>query len=127
MTRGAVPSEVTRALEAVQAWAEHELSALVPASGLVSDPQLGALTVRIARLVPSETARYEAAVVPQRSPSVGSIFANASATAGAVPWANVKVSPASVTICVHCGAPQEAALDFLCRYCKQPMAGAPGV
>ena len=122
MTRGAIPREVTRVLQAVAAWAQGELAAWVPASGMISDARLAALAVRIARLAVSETQRYEAAVIPQRAPSVGSIFANASATAGQAPWANIKVEPASVLVCVHCGAPQQAALNFTCKYCNQPMA-----
>ncbi|MBI5536612.1 MAG: hypothetical protein HY898_28080 [Deltaproteobacteria bacterium] len=122
MTRGAIPREVTRVLQAVAAWAQGELAAHIPSSGMISDPRLGALTVRISRLAVSETQRYEAAVYPNLAPSVGSIFANASSTAGQAPWKNIKVEPTSVLVCVHCGAPQQAALNFICKYCNKPMA-----
>jgi hypothetical protein len=80
------------------------------------------LGVRFAQLAVMEAQRYEAAVIPQRAPSVGSIFSNASATAGQAPWANVKVAPANVLVCVHCGAPQQTPLNFVCKYCSKPMA-----
>ena len=32
-----------------------------------------------------------------------------------------KIDPAKVLSCHSCGAPQEVALDFVCRYCKSPM------
>jgi hypothetical protein len=123
MVQGAIPCEVSRVLYAVQAWAQAQLGPHVPASGLISDPGLAALAVRIAQLPVIELQRYEAAVMPRRAPSVGSIFANASATAGQAPWAKANLAPASVLVCIHCGAPQQAALNFTCKYCQKPMAG----
>lgn len=52
---------------------------------------------------------------------VSSLFANARATAAKTPWANVKVDGAITLACPACGAPQEIASDFLCRYCHAPM------
>jgi hypothetical protein len=53
--------------------------------------------------------------------SVNSVFANVQATAKLTPWANVKIDAAKVLECFACGAPQEVALDFACRYCRSPM------
>lgn len=116
MTRGAIVSEVRRVLDAIAAWAQAQLSACGPG------PIHGVLSVRFAQLASAEIQRYEAAVTPQRAPSVGSIFANASSTAGQAPWAHVKVSPSNVLVCVHCGAPQQTPLNFVCKYCSKPMA-----
>ena len=59
-----------------------------------------------------------------RSPGpsgVSSLFANAKATAKKTPWANVKVETSVTLNCPACGAPQEVAADFMCRYCRAPM------
>lgn len=50
-----------------------------------------------------------------------SVFANAKATAKDQPWrANAETYDQSYTFkCVHCGAPQQAVLDFMCRFCHQ--------
>ena len=69
-------------------------------------------------------ARYTREVCPPKqavAASVNSVFANAQATAKLTPWANVKIDAAKVLECGPCGAPQEVALDFVCRYCKAPM------
>jgi len=52
---------------------------------------------------------------------VGSLFANAKATAAKTPWANAEVKAAITLACPACGAPQEVASDFLCRYCRASM------
>lgn len=57
----------------------------------------------------------------ETAPALGSIFANAERTAKAVPWARQKHPESVVVHCPHCGAPQEGALDFTCRYCKKSM------
>ncbi len=125
MSRGAVPREVTRVLDAIAAWALRELDAIAPYLG--ADPRFAPLRHRVCTLSAFETGRYEAAVMPPAasSPSVGSIFANASATAGKAPWAMVKVEPNSVLVCMHCGAPQQRPLDFVCKYCRKSLAGTP--
>jgi hypothetical protein len=58
---------------------------------------------------------------PPAPVGVSSLFANAKATAAKVPWANQKVESAITLACPACGAPQEMAQDFLCRYCHAPM------
>ena len=57
--------------------------------------------------------------------SVSSLFKNARETAEKAPWANVKVETSITLNCPACGAPQEVASDFLCRYCKKPMGRPP--
>ncbi len=126
MTRGAVPSEVLVALRALAAWARAQ------PSGVAMSAELDALPE-------GELARYEAAVVPPRpapaaapapaapaAPGLASIFANAESTSKEVPWANMKYERAGVLTCVHCGGPQEAPMDFMCRFCRRPMAGGAG-
>jgi hypothetical protein len=122
MTRGAVPTEVRRALESVASWARGELQQLAPL--LPADPRLRAVEDRIARLG-AEADRYESAAAPPAGPSVGSIFANATATAGQAPWQSVKVPASTVLVCGGCGAPQQTSLDFRCRYCASPMGATP--
>src|SRR5262245_24761010 len=58
---------------------------------------------------------------PAAPKGVSSLFANAKETAAKSPWANVEVKSSVTLNCPACGAPQEIALDFLCRYCKAPM------
>ena len=50
-----------------------------------------------------------------------SVFANAKATAKDQPWkANAETYDQSYTFkCVHCGAPQQVELDFMCRFCHK--------
>lgn len=56
---------------------------------------------------------------------VSSLFANAKETAAKAPWASAD-NKATVTLgCPACGAPQEVALDFKCRYCHAPMGADP--
>jgi hypothetical protein len=121
MTRGAIPTEVRRALESLAAWAEGELGALAPALGGNERFQFAQHQVRG---LAQEADRYESAVSPsQAAPTVGSIFANAAATAGKAPWQSVKVPASAVLVCVTCGAPQQKPLDFKCPYCGNPIAG----
>jgi hypothetical protein len=120
MTRGAVPTEVRRALESVAAWALGELGALAPALAQNERFQLAQLQVSGLAL---EADRYESAVSPSLAPSVGAIFANASAAAGQSAWRSVKVPASLVLVCPTCGAPQQKPLDFHCPYCGGSIAG----
>jgi hypothetical protein len=58
---------------------------------------------------------------PAAPKGVSSLFANAKETAQKSPWANAEVKSSVTLSCPACGAPQEIALDFLCRYCRAPM------
>lgn len=120
MTRGAVPTEVRRALESVATWAQGELGVLAPTLAQNERFQFAQHQVHGLAL---EADRYESAVSPAQVPSVGSIFANAAATAGKAPWQSVKVPASAVLVCVTCGAPQQKPLDFRCPYCGNPIAG----
>lgn len=53
--------------------------------------------------------------------SVSSLFKNARETAAKAPWADAKIETSVTLSCPACGAPQEVAADFLCRYCRAPM------
>ena len=89
-------------------------------------------------LVDQETAAYERAIglpppPPQPpppaggtpgAPSLASIFANAHQTAKEVPWAGQTFKTSTNLTCVHCGGPQEQPADFMCKYCRRPIAGA---
>ena len=117
MTRGATPDEVTRALEGLAAWANGELRALASDPACLAEPGFPALGARIASLAHFEAQRYRELVVPKAAPSVSSIFANAQATAGLTPWADVKTEDSLVLSCGSCGGPQEVQASFTCRYC----------
>jgi hypothetical protein len=128
LQRGALPSEVRAVFSGLKAWAEGELSSLQ------GDPASASrLKERIGALVEIEIQRYEdaigiprqvaAAPAPIAGPSLDSIFANAQSTAKEVPWANVKYKQVGSLTCVYCGGPQEQPLDFMCKYCRRPIAG----
>jgi hypothetical protein len=134
-SRGATQNEVRRALEAMLSQAKAEIDRLVPPVpwgamqvGGTSDPafehQVASLRAKLTRLPDETLARYTAEVCPPKAAvaaSVNSVFANAQATAKLTPWANVKIDATKVLECNACGAPQEVALDFTCRYCKSAM------
>ncbi|MBX3191037.1 MAG: hypothetical protein KF819_28835 [Labilithrix sp.] len=136
LSRGAVPAEFRMVIQGLSTWAQRELAQL-QASGAASSPAFGPLQHRIASLVDAETAGYEralgipppppapivAAAAPA-GPSLGSIFANANATAKEVPWAGVTYKSVANLNCVHCGGPQEQPSDFMCKYCRRPIAGS---
>ncbi len=133
--RGATLKEVRRALDAMLASARAEVDRLAPPVqwgamqvGGTSDPvfehTLATLRAKLTSLPDEVLARYTADVCPPKqavAASVNSVFANAQATAKLTPWANLKIDAAKVLECFACGAPQEVALDFVCRYCKSPM------
>jgi hypothetical protein len=56
-------------------------------------------------------------------PSLASIFANAQQTSKEVPWAGMTYKSVGTIACVHCGAPQQQQADFMCTYCRRPIAG----
>jgi hypothetical protein len=125
MSRGAIPSEVRAALEGLRNWALGQLA--------IAQGDRTGLQTRLEGLVDYETQRYEDAIgiarpapLPQApvGPSLASIFANAEATSKEVPWANTKYKQAFALTCVYCGGPQEQPLDFMCKYCRRPIAGA---
>ena len=132
LTRGATPGEVRMALAALVGWATGE------ANRLAQDPALAgevpALRAWIGALVDGETREYERSIglappppapaPAPAAPSLGSIFANAQQTSKEVPWANMKYETVTTLTCVHCGGPQEKPMDFMCKYCRRPIAGA---
>lgn len=139
-SRGATLLEVRRAVEAMLAQAKSELDKVVPPVGVglgsfvtavgagTADPALegrvATLRARLTSIPDDVAARYAQTVCPPKAAvaaSVNSVFANAQSTAKLTPWANYKIDPAKVLSCHSCGAPQEVALDFVCRYCKSPM------
>jgi hypothetical protein len=61
---------------------------------------------------------------PQPTPAKkSSVFANAKATAKDQPWkANAETYQQVYTFsCVHCGAPQQVELNFVCKFCGKPV------
>jgi hypothetical protein len=130
LTSGAVVVEVRHALGAVERQIRAELDRLEANDAFdTMTPPFGALETRVAYLVEHESQKYAqmirgaAAGGPAPAPApvgggVSSIFANAQATAAKVPWANFKAEAARVLHCSASGAPQEATLDFTCRYCR---------
>ena len=140
MQRGAVPAEVRVVFAGLQAWLQRELEPL--RASFSGSPHLATLQQRAASLVDHEIAGYERAVgiVPSQpvagpvsgpaapvapaAPSLASIFANAQSTSKEVPWANMKHKNVINLSCVHCGGPQEQPQDFMCKYCRRPIAGS---
>ncbi len=137
LSRGAVPAEVRAAFAGLARWAQGEMERL--RSGNILSPP--ALHQRVTELAEGETAAYERSiglsppppagpppiVAPPpgpAGPSLASIFANAHQTSKEVPWANMKYNAVANLTCVHCGGPQEQPQDFMCKYCRRPIAGA---
>lgn len=141
MNRGATPGEVRILLGSLAKWIQGEVARLSRDPSCASHPRLTMIHSASTTLADRETAAYERAIgivaapapaqpvgpppPPPGMPGLGAIFANAQSTSKEVPWANMKYQQSSVLTCVHCGGPQEAALDFLCRFCRRPIAGAP--
>jgi hypothetical protein len=141
LTRGAVPAELRVVLIGLQGWAQRELDRL-RASGVANgSPNVDGLQHRIAMLVDAEVSAYERALgIPPSAPmpapappavavhgggpSLASIFANAQQTSKEVPWAGQTYKSVLNLNCVHCGGPQEQPQDFMCKYCRRPIAGS---
>jgi len=138
LSRGAVPAEMRVVLIGLQSWAQRELDRIRAAAAGAADgaPNVDALQHRIAMLVDGEVSAYERALgIPPSAPvaapapapaapSLASIFANANQTAKEVPWAGQTYKSVVNLNCVHCGGPQEQPQDFMCKYCRRPIAGS---
>jgi hypothetical protein len=139
LSRGAVPAELRVVLIGLQAWAQGELGRLRASGAAHGSPTLPGLEQRIASLVDLEVGAYERALgIPPSAPmtppavtpaapagpSLASIFANAQQTSKEVPWAGMKYKSVVNLNCVHCGGPQEQPQDFMCKYCRRPIAGS---
>jgi hypothetical protein len=135
LTHGASPGEVRMALSSLAKWARGEVGRLGQSPGLAAE--LPGLQAWIEALVDRETREYEGSIgvspappaAPRpppapAAPSLASIFSNAQETSKEVPWANVKYDTVATLTCVHCGGPQEQPSDFMCKYCRRPIAGS---
>lgn len=117
LQRGACPAEVRLVFVGLHKWALTQ----------GGDPQ------RLSTLVDQETQKYELSIglaplppLPPptpAAPSLASIFKNAEQTSKEVPWAGQTFKQVGALECIHCGGPQEKPLDFMCRYCRRPIAG----
>ena len=60
---------------------------------------------------------------PAATVKKSSIFANAKETSKEQPWkaAAETYDPSYTFKCMHCGAPQQAELNFICRFCHKSM------
>jgi hypothetical protein len=139
LTRGAAPAELRVVLIGLQGWAQRELDRLRATGVANGSPNVDGLQHRIAMLVDAEVSAYEralgippsapiapppAAAPVQGGPSLASIFANAQQTSKEVPWAGQTYKSVLNLNCVHCGGPQEQPQDFMCKYCRRPIAGS---
>jgi hypothetical protein len=133
LSRGATPGEVRMVLASLATWAAGEASRLASNPALAME--VAGLRAWIDGLVDRELGEYERSigVAPapaappapaSAAPSLGSIFANAQQTSKEVPWANMKFEQVATLTCVHCGGPQERPMDFMCKYCRRPIAGS---
>lgn len=135
LQRGATPAEVRAVLEGLRTWAMGEIERLRADPALGASQELGQFHAHVQALVDRETSAYERSIgiVPPvappaappkpAAPSLGSIFANAQQTSKEVPWANMQYKQVATLTCVHCGGPQETPLDFMCKFCRRPIAG----
>ena len=143
LSRGAVPAEMRMVLGGLRAWALGEIDKIRQSgTATQNDTRFVQLQQRVETLVDAECAGYERAlgVAPPapaapaapaivaanapKGPSLGSIFANAQKTSQEVPWAGQKFNIVGTLNCMHCGGPQEQPQDFMCRYCRRPIAGS---
>lgn len=122
LSRGAAPAEVRMALVGLAQWADNEAK------------RTGGFVTGLEGFVDREMASYERSIgvapppppppaANAGMPGLASIFANAQQTSKEVPWANMKYKQVANLNCVHCGGPQEQPADFMCRYCRRPIAG----
>lgn len=145
LPRGAVPAEMRMVLGGLRSWALGEIDRLKQSGAANLSPSFFQLQQRVETLVDAECAGYERALglapLPPappppppggppivaanapKGPSLGSIFANAQKTSQEVPWAGKQYNMVGTLTCVHCGGPQEKPQDFMCRYCRRPIAG----
>lgn len=143
LSRGAVPAEVRMVLVGLQGWAQAQVDQLRASGAGGGSPTFARLEHRVRGLVDEEMPAYEralgitpsapAAAAPPppvvaaaapAGPSLASIFANAQSTSKEVPWAGMKYKSVLNLNCVHCGGPQEQPQDFMCKYCRRPVAGS---
>jgi hypothetical protein len=137
LSRGALPGEVRVVLEALRSWAFREIDRLRQDPALDASEAMRQVRYQVANMVDNETTNYErmigvapppaalptAAAPGPAAPSLGSIFANAQQTSKEVPWANMKYKQVVNLTCGHCGGAQEQPTDFMCKYCRRPIAG----
>lgn len=128
--RNATPAEV---LAQLSAFCRDMLPHVQGSANHFGDAAWGArLTQQLAELPQRETAEYarrmglvlpDTSVSNLASPTLpvkkSSVFANAKATAKDQPWkANAETYKQVYTFsCVHCGAPQQVELNFVCKFC----------
>lgn len=144
LSRGAVPAELRMVLVGLQAWAQGQVDQLRASGAAHGSPAFERLEARVRGLVDDEMPGYERALgiapsapapsapapapiavaVAPAGPSLASIFANAQSTSKEVPWAGMKYKAVANLNCVHCGGPQEQPQDFMCKYCRRPIAGS---
>ncbi len=135
LVRGPTPGEVRIVFDAVGRWAQAELGRLAADPAVSAQPRAAWLAQQLTTLAQVQTEQYERSVVPRAppiaappvvapaAPALASIFANAQQTSKQVPWANATYDQVATLTCMHCGGPQEKPQDFMCRYCRRPIAG----
>ena len=127
--RGALPEEVRPLLDAVVIRARKTLVLLEETWGSLLETnaahraRLDELRDRLDGLVDEKLDEYGRRIHAPPVGTVGSIFANVTATAKMVPWADQKWKRAMPLVCTKCGAPQTTPLDFVCVYCGSPLGG----
>jgi hypothetical protein len=91
------------------------------------DARATALWHRLTRVVDDEQRAHAAFLPPEKPKSklLGNLFANATASVNEEFWTAFKWSDRFVAICKSCGAPQEKARDFKCRYCRGDLFRGP--
>jgi hypothetical protein len=76
---------------------------------------------RMGIVLPDNSVSNQAPPAPAKK--AASVFANAKATSKDQPWkaAAATYKQSYSMSCVHCGAPQQVELDFICKFCKKPV------
>lgn len=130
LQQGALPEEVRSALYVVSLMFQNHLRRLDIRTGITAgdcgDGEARLLKARLLKLAHEEGLKYDESVRPGQSGQLGGIFANVKRTAAMDPWAHLKWEDRNVTLrCAECGAPQQAALDFICAFCDKNIFGEP--
>jgi hypothetical protein len=94
---------------------------------LKSDPAATPLWQRLTRVVDEEQKAHAAFLPPEKPKSklLGNLFVHATASVNEEFWKAFNWSDRYVAICKSCGAPQEKARDFKCRYCRGDLFRGP--
>ena len=129
---GAFPDELETVVSVLAGQASQTLDHMLGFGMLEHRPDLRprveAIAATIASLAATQRKAYTESLAPKRvtGAGVGSIFANVKASKQINPWADLKYDRQFTLSCPGCGAPQQVALEFVCRFCGCNLFGQEG-